>query len=300
MIRKEKMVSEFDGLELELEIVLPDREPVGIVQISHGMAEHKERYEEFMEYLAQAGYVAVVHDHRGHGASVKKKEDLGYFYTNEIEGIVNDLHQVTVRIKEEYKGLSVSLFSHSMGTLVARNYMKRYDGEVEKVILCGPPTRNEAVSVAIALAKISSVLTGKKHRNHLLQKLAVDPYNNGYAGENEWICENEDTVSEYNADELCGFMFTNNGFLNLFQLQKGAYIKNGWMLQNPNLPIYLIGGKEDPVIQGEEKFKDLKSFLNEVGYTNISTKLYENNRHELLNERNRQEIFADIVGFLER
>lgn len=300
MIRKEKLISKFDGLELELEMVIPDREIVGIVQLSHGMAEYKERYEEFMEYLASAGYVAVIHDHRGHGASVKNQEDLGYFYTDDMNGVVEDLHQVICKVKEEYTGLPVYLFSHSMGTLVARNYMKRYDNEISKLVLCGPPTRNDAAGIAVLLAKLSCVLTGKRHRSRLLQKLSVDSYNKGFTGKNEWICSNADTVAKYNANPLCGFCFTNNGFLNLFQLQKNAFSKKGWQVNNASIPIYIIAGKDDPVIQGEKKFMDLKNFLEETGYRNFVTKLYQGNRHELLNEVNRHKVYADIVEFISK
>ena len=130
--RKHKLISEFDGLRLDVEEVVPDRIR-GIVQISHGMAEHKERYEEFMKFLAEHDYMAVIHDHRGHGNSVNDLVELGYFYTEDIQGIIEDLHQITRWIKEQYPGLPIYLFSHSMGTLVARNYIKKYDDEIKKL-----------------------------------------------------------------------------------------------------------------------------------------------------------------------
>ena len=85
-MRKHRLISEFDGLRLDVEEVVPDRIR-GIVQISHGMAEHKERYEEFMKFLAEHDYMAVIHDHRGHGNSVNDLVELGYFYTEDIQGI---------------------------------------------------------------------------------------------------------------------------------------------------------------------------------------------------------------------
>ena len=121
----QKIVSKNDKIELEIAIAEPKQEAKGIIQISHGMAEHKERYYDFMNYLAKNGYICVIHDHRGHGASVKQKQDLGYFYSEDINYIVDDLYQVTEFIKNKYKGLEVILFSHSMGTLVARNYLKK-------------------------------------------------------------------------------------------------------------------------------------------------------------------------------
>ena len=77
-IRKYKMTSKFDGLRLDVEEVIPDRIK-GIVQISHGMAEHKERYEDFMKFLAEHDYMTVIHDHRGHGNSVNDLVELGNY-----------------------------------------------------------------------------------------------------------------------------------------------------------------------------------------------------------------------------
>ena len=125
----EKIKSQKDGLELEIAIFEPSEKPKAIVQISHGMAEHKERYYPFMEFLSKKGFVCVINDHRGHGESVKKKEDHGYFYTENIDYIVDDLHQVTLFAKEKFQSLPVFLFSHSMGTLVSRNYLKKFDGD---------------------------------------------------------------------------------------------------------------------------------------------------------------------------
>ena len=88
--------------------------PKGIVQFSHGMAEHKERYFDFMQYLNERGYICVIHDHRGHGASVKSKKDYGYFYTENADYIVDDLFQVTEYVRDMYPGLEITLFSHSM------------------------------------------------------------------------------------------------------------------------------------------------------------------------------------------
>ena len=121
-----KITSKQDGLKLEIAIMECEN-PKGIVQFSHGMAEHKERYFDFMQYLNDRGYICVIHDHRGHGSSVKSKNDYGYFYTENADYIVEDLFQVTEYVREMYPGLEVTLFSHSMGTLVARCYLKKYD-----------------------------------------------------------------------------------------------------------------------------------------------------------------------------
>ncbi len=138
-IQTEEIISLYDGLALSAAISMPKESPKALVVFSHGMAEHKERYFDFMKYLSAHGCVCVIHDHRGHGGSVKSKEDYGFFYTEEEAGIVDDLHTVMQVVKKRFPDLPCYLFSHSMGTLVARCFMKKYDGEIDKLVLCGPP-----------------------------------------------------------------------------------------------------------------------------------------------------------------
>ena len=166
-----QIISSFDGLSLEI-LCVESENPKGIVQISHGMAENKERYLPFMEFLSEHGYIAVIHDHRGHGKSIRKKEDLGYFYNGKEKAIVEDLHQITLWTKEQYPNLPVYLLGHSMGTLVARNYIKSYDDEIKKLVLTGPPCKNPGVHAGLALAKVQKKIKGNKYRSKEIQKMA--------------------------------------------------------------------------------------------------------------------------------
>ena len=293
-----KIKSKQDGLELELAIMEPSSNPIGIVQLVHGMSEHKERYYDFMNYLAQNGYICGIHDHRGHGASLKDPSHLGYFYTEDSSVIVDDAYQVTEYLKERYPSLSISMFSHSMGTLVSRNYLKKYDHELEKIVLCGPPTENKLAGFAVFLAKISRIFYGKYKPNKFLNALSVGQYSKGYENQLDWICSNPDTVEAYEADPLCGFIFTTNAFINLFKLLKSAYNGRDWRPKNIALAIFLIAGEDDPVIQGKEKFKGLERFLKSLGYKNIKSKLYKGMRHEILNERDKETIYQDVLEFL--
>ncbi len=292
------LISEYDGLSLSLELFLPEGAPKGILQISHGMSEHKERYEDFMAFLAEKGYAAVIHDHRGHGSSVRSCWDLGYFYTANPAALVEDLHQVSRFIKGRFPGLPLFLFGHSMGSLVARVYLRRYDAEINKLILCGPPTQNSAVGLGLLLVKLSTALHGARYRNHLLNELALGAANRKFHEQNAWISSCPDTVRQFQRDPLCGFIFTNSGFAGLFGLMKEAYMPRGWALKNPDLPILLLAGAEDPVIQSKRKFAHLKSFLRSLGYRSVRSRLYEGMRHELLNEKNRKQVYQDLLRFL--
>ena len=293
------LISEYDSLELSVKYVIPEGKVKGIVQISHGMTEHKERYEDFMSFLASNGYAAVIHDHRGHGASVNDGSDLGYFYTDDISAIRDDLHQVTVFIKGLFPDAPLWLFGHSMGSLAARCYLKKYDAELSGLILCGPPTRNPAAPLALLLARLSSLILGPDHRSRLIDHLAFSLFNKGYDVRNSWLSSDEENVRHYNEDPLCGFTFTNNGFINLFKLLISSYSRKGWILRSPELPILLIAGADDPVIQSPKKFYELKSFLKKLGYKKVSAHLYKDRRHELLNEKGREHIYKNILSFIE-
>ena len=298
MIKYDFIKSSSDGLKIELAYTIPKDEIKGIVQFSHGMAEHKERYFNFMEYLSNNGYVCVINDHRGHGNSVKDKKDLGYFYTDDINFIIDDLHDVTKYIKEKFSNQKLHLFSHSMGTLVARGYMQKYDNEIEKIILCGTPTQNPFTPFAIFMAYVFKFIGMGKKTNKILNQLTFASYNKGYNTENEWLSKNPENISIYNDDELCGFIFTTNGFINLYKLLKRAFEPQKYEVKNKKLDIFLIAGKNDPVIQSEQKFKNLEQFLNKLGYKNIKSKLYPDLRHEILNEKEYEQIYRDVLEFI--
>lgn len=299
-MKTEKIKSSSDNLELELAYIEPKEEIKGVVQISHGMSEHKERYYDFMEYLKNQGYVVVINDHRGHGSSVKNKEDLGYFYTEDINYIINDLYDVTKYIKNKYKDKKIYLFSHSMGTLVARGYIQKYDNEIEKLVLCGPPTKNELTKFAIKLSQVSKYINKDNKPSKLLNKLTFGSYNKGNTINNEWLSKSIDNVNKYNDDKLCGFIFTGNGFINLYKLMDNAFCRENYKMQNKSLPIFVIAGSKDPVIQDEKKFLELVDFLKELGYKDVTSKLYKDLKHEILNEEEKNIIYKDVLDFFNK
>ncbi len=301
MERKDfRIASQFDGLALNVVVMEPDAPIRGVVQFVHGMAEHKERYFDFMKYLAAAGFVAVIHDHRGHGESLRSQEDLGFFYDTAGIAVVEDVHQIVLAMKELYPQKNYVLFGHSMGSLVARCYAKKYDSYLNKLILCGSPAKNPLVSVALGLTSVLGKIMGERHRSSLLNKLALGHYEK--VGEsdvsNSWLCCNREVVDEYNQNPLCGFNFTINGYKNLFSLLKETYSSKGWLCENPDLPIYFIAGAEDPVIGGQQGWQDAQDFMTRLGYTKVEGLLYEGLRHEILNEEDRSPIFSDILKWI--
>ena len=252
-----------------------------------------------MSYLCAQGFIVLIHDHRGHGESVIDKKDLGYFYDETSDFIVEDLHDVFNYVHSLYPDLPVYLFSHSMGTLVARKYLKKYDNTLSKLVLCGAPCANPLVDIAIGLAKLASSFSGGHNRNNLINNLVFGASDKMFKGErkNRWLSANDDNVIAYNEDPLCGFIFTNNGFLNLFRLLKDVFSPKGWLMQNGDLPILFIAGADDPVIGSLTKWQATQEDLIKHGYHNIQAIPYVGLRHEILNEKNKSQIYQDVLEF---
>ena len=268
----------------------------------HGMCEYKERYEGFIDYLTQNGYIVFAHDHRGHGGSVTANENLGYFGDKKGEAIVDDAALVTDEIRRLYPGLSVTLFGHSMGSLVVRAYIQKYEEKIDKLIVCGSPSKNSLAGFGLMLNGVISAFRGKKYRSRLMANASTGGGDDKFPGEgkNAWLTRDKTVVEKYNADEKCNFVFSCNGFSNLLHLVKNAYKKKKYPAKHSDLPIFFMAGADDPVIGSEKKWLAAQQFLRDVGYKNVTGKSYPKMRHEILNELGKEEVYADALAFIEK
>ena len=290
-IETQTLASNVDGHPLAQAIIRPIGEPKAIVVFSHGMAEHKERYYPFMQYLAKHGYVCEMHDHRGHGGSITKKAGLGDFGTNKVRAISDDLQQMVLYMKDQYPGLPVYLFGHSMGTMVGRMYLQDYDSSIDKAVLCGAPSGgNRPVNFKVKWRNFWA-----PHKVHSTK--TFEAFDNGGL-KNNWLSVNEENVKAYNADPLCGYPFTNNGQYNLARMSQ-EIAKDNWGIDNPDLPILFIAGEKDPAIGNPERWIKLIEFVESQGYKNVNHILYPGLKHELLLEINKEQIWADVMAFFD-
>lgn len=302
MERKEFVLqSSYDGLQLKGTIYEPKGEKKAIVQLVHGMCEHKGRYEEYMQFLAEHGYVAACHDHRGHGDSVEKEEDRGWFHDFDGKAIVDDAVAVTEYLKGQYPNLPVVLFGHSMGSMVVRCYLQEHDDKIQKLIVCGSPSQNPLAGIAIFMTKCIRLFKGERHRSKMLAYLSTGKGDKKFKGEGKgaWLSRNRENIALYATDPKCKFIFTCNGFENLFKLMKNTYDKKKYKVKNPNLPIRFVSGSEDAVLVNERKWREAIESMRKIGYTNATGVLYEGMRHEILNELGREEVYQDLNSFLE-
>lgn len=302
MIRQEfTITSSYDGLSLSSLMIAPENGAKGVVQFVHGMAERKERYEELMTFLAGKGYICVIHDHRGHGASIRSVKDRGYMGDYDGKAIVEDTVLLSRYIKEKYPDLPLILFGHSMGSLVVRCYAQEYDELLSGLIVCGSPSKNPLANVAIGLEKTIRLFFGARHRSKLLAFLSTGKGDKQFPGEGDhaWLSGNRKSVEAYLADEACGFRFTCNGYENLFKLLKNTYQKEKYKVKNSILPIHFIAGEKDPVIVSPKAWEEAVDFMKALGYPNVTSKLYAGMRHEIHNELNREVVYNDILAFIE-
>ena len=295
--------SRADGLELSVLEVVPEGTLRGIVQLVHGMSENKERYQPFMEYLAAQGFLTVIHDHRGHGASVRHKRDLGYMYGGGAEAILEDMYLINETLHKKYPELPLILFGHSMGSLAVRSFVKEHDDCVDALIVCGSPSRNPGRPMGEFLAKAAKLLFGGRHVCSLIESISFGPYVARFADEKNkfaWVCSDRKVVEAYAASELCGFTFTADAYLALFELMKRTYDRKDWRVTKPDLPILFIGGEEDPCIGSRKKFGEAIHTMEAVGYRKVKGHLYPGMRHEILNETGKQQVFREILRYLSK
>lgn len=292
-----------DQLPLSVMLITPPENitPCGILQVSHGMCDHKERYQSFLEYMTKHGYLCIIHDHRGHGKSIRKETDLGYFYTNPGQATVADLHQITEWITKEYPSLPIFLLGHSMGSLIARCYLKQYPDVLDGLILCGSP------SAALAMDRMQRMTSrlierkGKEYHSKWIEKTIYTAFQHPFRSEkrkNAWICSDPTVVETYNQDPLCQFNFTLNGYEALLYFLRTTYDKGDWTVTQPDLPIRFLSGAEDPCRGNDEKFQQAVQRLKTAGYQNVTSHLFPHMRHEILNEQGKAFVYADILETL--
>lgn len=291
-----------DGVQLSTLVIAPEA-PKAIVQFVHGMAEHKERYTPFMTYLSEKGYACVINDLRGHGDSVINVKDLGYLGKGGMTGLVEDIRKVTAFAKEQFPGLPLFLFGHSMGSMIVRSYVKHGDRDIDGLIVCGSPSRNPLAGVGDFLAGCISLFRGPRYHSQFLADLCTGNNDKKFKDDgirNAWLSTNKANVQAYNNDPLCGFTFTANGYRNgLFRLMKDIYSPSGWVMEHPDLPVHFIAGSEDPCIVSIKKFSEAVSFLRARGYREVTSQVYPGMRHEILNETGREDVWRDVLGRLD-
>ena len=289
--------------KIHARMCVPDAEPRAIVQIIHGIAEYISRYDEFMSFLADNGIIAVGTDHLGHGKSIESEEQTGFFaYDNGWDYVVRDEEVLRLAMHENYPELPIIVFGHSMGSFMTRTLLNRYPDAFNAAIISGTGNQGAAlVNGGLFMGNLVTGLWGAHHYSKFLNNLAFGSYNKIYENpktEYDWLSRDEANVQKYIDDPLCGFIPSCSLFRDMMTGVKFITNKKNLTAMNKDMPVYFMSGDMDPVGEcGKGVQKAYNNFL-EAGMKDVSIKLYPGGRHEMLNEINKDEVYADILAWL--
>lgn len=297
------LIAQKDGYKTKLYHFYSIDKPKASIIILHGMAEHYKRYIPFANFLAKQGIDVYLYNHRGHGTDKLPKE-LGFFADkNGYKTVIQDALEVIEFVNKNKRSKKIFLMGHSMGSIIARNIIQQYD-KMDGVILCGtthPSTTK--TKFGLLLTSIIQRFRGPKHRSPFVNNLmfGAKSYTRMITRTSfDWLSRNNPSVGAYINDPYCGYICTISFYHDLLKLASLATNTANIKQTRTNLPIFIISGEQDPVGGCGKEIHHLSSIYKKLGYNKVTTKLYPDCRHELLQEINSTEVMQDIVSWLSK
>ncbi|MCF0141359.1 MAG: alpha/beta hydrolase [Mogibacterium sp.] len=285
----------------------PEGEPKAVLQIVHGMTEYLDRYDHFASFLTEHGYVVAGEDHLGHGKSVVNDSYHGYFGEGANNLVIQDIHQLRLKLNEEYPSIPYIIMGHSMGSFLTRQYITEnqsdYAEGIAGVIIMGTGWQpGIALTLGKGVSSILGAIKGQRANSKLIEIMAFGSYLKRIENPesiSDWLTKDREVVKKYRKDPYCRFHFTTNGFYGLFSaIKESQDIKRIESLPN-GLPLLFVSGTEDPVGNYGEGVRKAFMKYSEHSYCQVDIKLYEGDRHEILNELDKDEVFADILEWMD-
>lgn len=274
-----------------------------LVQIVHGMCEYAERYEHFIDFLCKNGYAVISHDHLGHGNSAAEHSDLGYFAPD--KGwicLIKDVRHVMLIGRQMFGRIPRFIMGHSMGSLVTRCLLAKYSSDTDGAVIMGTAGRNYGTDFGIMVADTEIMRHGVKSRSYRINHMLFGMSNarvEEKRTEFDWLTRDEQVVARYCGDRRCNFVFTASGFRDLFMLA-GYANSNSWFGKvRKDLPMLVTSGTADPVGSYGRGVTEFFKRLDAKGFSDVTLKLWDGARHEILNETNRLEVYDDILLWLD-
>ena len=291
-----------DGYEFSVSFWLPDGKIKGIVQILHGMVEYIDRYDDFARYLCNLGFAVAGDDHRGHGFTAGE-ENLGkvpdghtYFDT------VDDAIILTDYLQSKYPDVPTIVFGHSYGSFLAQGYIQQNSDKINGCVLCGSARMdNSDVKTGRKVANMQFKLYGKDKPANLIRKLSFGGYDKPFKHEkrkNAWLNRDVDACEKYNNDKFCNYTMSIGFYKYFFDGLIKIYEQERLDKINKDLPLFIISGDKDPVGNMGKLVRELYDLYVDNGIKNVKIKLYNNARHEILNELNKAEVYQDVSDWI--
>lgn len=277
--------------------------PKANVVIVTGMEEYALRYDDFAQFLNANGYNVYSVDHYGQGLTAGDEEHLGIvpksFFSKSVKNIDDIVTSCRVSLLPTY------IFAHSMGSFMLQDYIQRFTDHVNKVVICGSNGPNAKLSYAAGklLAKITMTKKTRDQKAKFMDNFIFGMYAKAVKNrktKSDWLSYNEANVEKYIADPYCGYG-SSKGFYYEFmkgcnRLYKGKFLKK----IRKDMHVLLVAGQDDPVGAKGKGVEKLAKLYKRLGLENVECKIYPHMRHEILNEEGRQEVYDDIVHFLDQ
>lgn len=263
--------------------------PKAIVHIIHGMAEHSYNYIDFIKFLNANGFTVIAHDHRGHGKSISEKYPTGYMRLT--EEVIDDVYAVNSFARETHPGLKVYMIGHSMGSMISRLYLQKYDDTIEKLVLTGTVEHSKVAAFGLFLGNIITFYFNK------YQPAILSPLLPGSKGDDTWISYNMDNVIDKRNDKQRVQTFLERGVVTIIDMNNKMSKVRRYMVKNPDLSILSATGSDDIVTGSDKGLEYSINTLKNAGYANIDNIVYDHMRHEILNEEDRSVVYEDILEF---
>lgn len=281
----------------------PERETKAVLQISHGMVEHIDRYDEFASYLTERGFLVVGNDHLGHGYSVQSDDDHGFFHeTAGNQYVIGDIHKLRWYTQKKHPDVPYFMLGHSMGSFLLRQYLTMHSEGLSGAVIMGTGyhTMPELV-LGQTLCRLIAAVKGWRYRSALVNAVSFGSFNRHFKPcetDKDWVTSDKEKREEYLNDPFCSFVFTVNGYYHMFEGMKVLAKKSNLCKMKEELPIFFVSGEDDPVGGfGKGIRKVYKQFV-DVGMSDVEIKLYRDDRHEILNETDRAQVYEDIALWL--
>ncbi len=276
-----------------------------VLQITHGMVEYIERYREFAAYLNEQGFLVAGHDHLGHGASITSESEWGFFREGSpSDTVVEDMHQLREKVQAENPQIPYFMLGHSMGSYMLRKYLSIHSDGVSGAVIMGTGSVPDATTkLGLFVCRVLAAVRGSHYRSRMLQSLSYSkPYRKfdlyGERYENSWLSKNTENVRAYFEDPRCTFLFTVNGYQGLMEAVLYDNQPENVRKVPADLPLFFVSGKDDPVGDLGEGVLRVYRMYKDAGVKDVTCRLYENDRHEILNETDREQVYADIAAWL--
>ena len=296
---KQSQFTSHDGNKVALYVWDDVQNPKAVVKIAHGMAEHSARYDHFAQYLNSKGFVVVMNDHRGHGLTTEM-DSLGYEEGDMWTNNVNDQLALIDYCKQTYN-LPVVMMGHSYGSFITQAVMEQAP-DVAGFILCGSNYMKDiSFDLCKMIARSMCRNKGGRYPAQLLVDLSFKMYEKKFPGKSAWLNRDADEVKKYNDDPMCGYVCSANFYRTFMEGISHLYKKCNYTRIDADKPILIIAGSQDPVSNYSKGIKQLEKFyIKTAGIKNVTTHLYQDARHEILNEPLcKQQVYDDVVSWIE-